>query len=87
MAPCRGKWVDTATIVIKVYSNGTVDIQGSTYISPSTGDLTIRNFGNKDEGLYRCIWDNHEPYQVRLKQYHSKYRCNYTLVWCAFIHK
>ena len=71
--PSPDKWADIATIVIKVYSEGIVDVQGSAYISPLTGDLTILDFVKEDEGLYQCIWDNHEPYHVRLKHHHSKY--------------
>ena len=71
--PCRGQSEDIATTVIKVSSKGIVSVQGSTHISPSTGDLTLVDFVKDNEGLYSCIWDNHGPYQVQLKEFNSKY--------------
>ena len=46
---------------------------GRIHISSTNGDLIIPDFDKEHEGLYQCIWDNHDPYRVELKHYDSKY--------------
>ena len=70
--PCSGNWSDIETVAIIASSNIIMNVQGSTYITPSTGALTMLHFVTENEGLYRCIWDHHEPYDVELIQYESK---------------
>ena len=73
MFPCLGNddWIELETVAIITSINTNRNAKGTTHIS-STGDLSIPDFVKDDEGLYQCIWDNHKPYNIELKQYDGK---------------